>query len=173
MIVVKSTLNKNDAMRFNYASMKKFLIAFAVIGLVFILLGAATLGLREEGETMTPGVFLIALGVALPVLYLALVIGLAKRNIKTNKTIGDDTVQTYRFGEDEVYVLQESALMRSEMTVKWPLLYRGHETKDYFYAYISNMQALVISKSNIIEGSVEELRVLFMQKLDKNFKPMK
>jgi hypothetical protein len=52
--------------------------------------------------------------------------------------------------------------------IKYSSLSKVHETKNYFYIYISNLQAYVLDKSQITNASPEELSRLLQSSLEKN-----
>lgn len=52
--------------------------------------------------------------------------------------------------------------------INYSSLYQIHETKDYFYIYISLQQTYVVSKEDIENASPEQLRNLLQNNMPKN-----
>ena len=97
------------------------------------------------------------LGAGIP-LFLRLIIRItAKRNLKTNKMYANMKNIYYRFDLQGLFSETASPKIKTTLETDWDNVYRVYESKDSFYIYISNMQAFIIPKSDIVTGTPEEL----------------
>ena len=66
----------------------------------------------------------------------------------------------------------EAGKHTEELEIPYSQVPRIHETKQYFYIYIGKSQVLILNKSNITEGSADELAEIFSS-LGKRFREKK
>lgn len=74
------------------------------------------------------------------------------------------------FYEEHFSVIYNSPLCSGENMVRYEGLTGISETKDCFYLYINKIQAYVITKSGITQGTPEQLSAFLSQKVGYKFK---
>jgi hypothetical protein len=150
--------------KFQMRKMKWLFIAFSIF---FIAMGLLSIFDAVEPD-IGSGIFLICFGTFyMPVIGL-ITFPIAKRQNKTMKILDQETTNYFRFDEFKVY--QEMVKYedyKATIESSYPILHRVCETKTHFFMYISNMQAHVIPKKDIISGTVEELSEIFARSLGK------
>lgn len=170
MVIVESTLDENVTKALNKASFKKLTILMLVVSLIFILLGIMNI----FNDNLVGGLIWIIVGI----LYMPLVILLTKINQKRiNKTLSILSVETkerYEFNNEFILIQQQKGEDYScETKAKYNYIFQALETNNDFILYISNVQAHVVPKNKIIEGSVEELREILSNNLKEKYKKSK
>jgi hypothetical protein len=109
------------------------------------------------------------IGAAMP-LFLRLIIRItAKRNLKTNKMYTNMKNIYYRFDRQGLFSETASPKLKTTLETDWDNVYRVYESKDSFYIYISNMQAFIIPKVDIITGTPEELSQMMTELIGKKY----
>lgn len=112
------------------------------------------------------GMFLILFGIIYLPMLLIINKCAIKKNKKTMPILSDETITTYEFNEDEISVSAcKENMFHSQATYKYSCIYKAVETKESYLLYISNHQAEVILKKDIIEGSIEELNHILKMNL--------
>lgn len=170
MVIVESTLDENVTKALNKASFKKLTILMLVVSLIFILLGIMNI----FNDNLVGGFIWIIVGI----LYMPLVMLLTKINQKRiNKTLSILSVETkerYEFNNEFILIQQQKGEDYScETKAKYNYIFQVLETNDDFILYISNVQAHVVPKNKIIEGTVEELREILSNNLKDKYKKSK
>ena len=72
-------------------------------------------------------------------------------------------VNTYEFSDNEIIIDTNINEAMSQSKMNYNSLLWVYETKEYFYLYISQNAALILGKSDISVGRVEDLRNLFIK----------
>ncbi|MGM9970559.1 MAG: YcxB family protein [Anaeroplasma sp.] len=167
MVIVETVFDEKVTKTLNKVSLKKLGLVMVIISLLFILIGVFNI---IDGD-LTGFIIWVSVGI----LYIPLVILLTKIiQKKSNKTLSLLSVQTkerYEFDNESIIIKQEKGDdYYSETRAKYNYLFKALETKDDFILYISNVQAHVIPKGKIIEGSVGELREILRRNLNDKFK---
>ncbi len=162
MIKFKSKLNDEAVKSLNNNQLKKMIvpiiaICIACLGMGFYLYYEVSIYL---------GMFFIIFGI----LYLPILLIMNKCSIKKNKKtmhiLSDETITTFEFNEEEVIVTaSKENMFHSQATYKYSCIYKAVETKESYLLYISNRQAEVVLKKDIIEGSIEELNHILKMNL--------
>lgn len=165
MIQFKSKLNDEVLKSLNKNQLKKMMGPIAIISVCMIIIGIY-LYYRVD---MFFGMFFILLGIIYPPMLVMVNKCAIKKNKKTMNILSDETITTYEFNEDEVSVTRcKENMFHSQATYKYSCIYKAVETKESYLLYISNHQAEVVLKKDIIEGSIEELnRILKMNLKDR------
>lgn len=95
----------------------------------------------------------------------------AKNTSKTSRIISDDTIDTFVFTEDVVYLKEVNGAYRITMAFPYDYFYRVCETKKHYFLFISQGQALIVEKYGIQEGNLDSLSNFLRLKLsNKKFK---
>lgn len=97
------------------------------------------------------------LALLMPLLMLGMTVIGAKLHLRTNKMFKNMGNIYYRFDRRFLFNETVSPNMKSTIETEWSNVYRIYESADSFYIYISNMQAFIIPKADIITGSAEGL----------------
>lgn len=114
---------------------------------------------------------LFVAAIALPLITLAM------QNAKIDKKVTQNpdylkTEQFFQFEEESFRLKIEAGKHTEELEIPYSQVPRIHETKQYFYIYIGKSQVLILNKSNITEGSADELAEIF-RSLGKRFREKK
>lgn len=95
----------------------------------------------------------------------------AKSMSKTSRIISDDTIDTYVFTDDAVYVKEVNGNFRSTNAYPYDFLYIVCETKKHYFLFIAKNQAWIVEKSGLTEGNIDNLNAFLKYKLgDHRFK---
>jgi len=169
MIEVKTKFDyQNAALPLKKFQMRKTMPRIICLSAIFLTLGVITLFIPDFGISFR--VFLFSVGLLLPIGFL-LPFLFVKRSYKTMKVMSDDTYNYFRLEEEKCYdsaTKGENVKSSSEYT--YDMFYKVFETRTHFFLYISKMQAFVLPKADIITGTADMLRDLFVRKLGKKFK---
>ena len=74
-------------------------------------------------------------------------------------------VNTYLFTDSEVIVESTMPAASGQTRAGYAFFYRGYETKEAFYLFITKQQAFILSKADIVGGSPNDLRHLLRRNL--------
>ena len=74
----------------------------------------------------------------------------------------------FEFDKTELRIKTSNTGMNGESSISYKNLYKVYEKDEYFYIYNSKYSAIILRKSDIIEGSPEKLKNLL-----KGFVPFK
>lgn len=171
MVVIRSGMNREDALRLNRSAFRRLLWLVLLVSAVLIVFGLASL-MGEARDVVGACVFFVMAGI-FPFAAYFLSMAMAKRNIRTNTSIDNRTKQIFTFTEDTVTIEQTGPHMRSINEFDWTMFYKVVEERDYFFLYISNMQSLIANKNDVTEGSIEELQQMLERRLGIRYKRKK
>jgi len=151
---------------------KKLLVRFARFNAVnsigkiitYIILEIITLGIVAfgfygaitEGEAFE---LAVVFAVVFPLIVPAMVFVVPLLAAKESKNLIGG-LNKYEFTEREIIVDSTIQETIAQTKMNYDALVCVFETKDMFYLYISKRQALILSKLDIIDGSVSELKNL-------------
>lgn len=76
-----------------------------------------------------------------------------------------DIENNYIFKDDELSTTSNNAQYNGSSTMKYEMIFKVYESKDYFFIYINKMQAYIVDKSQIIDGTAEEIRAAILKYL--------
>lgn len=155
-----------EFMRFNrfHLFRKNWFLAYLPT-ILFVVLGLAAY-VDDDRSTayvfwvMAPIVPLVMLGV----MWLA-----AKRQLKTNKMFASMKNIYYRLDRQGIFNEVKNPKLKTTLETDWDNTYRVYESKDSFYIYISNMQAFLIPKADIVTGNPEDLSRMLKELLGKKY----
>ena len=167
MVIVETTLDESASKTLNRASLKKLKVIMIIISLIFISFGVINI----INDDLYVGIVWTSIGV----LYMPFVSLLSKIfQKKINKTMSIMSVETkekYIFDNEFVIIKQQKGEdYYSETKTKYNYFYKALETESDFILYISNVQAHVVPKNKIVEGTIEELREILSNNLNDKFK---
>ncbi len=80
-----------------------------------------------------------------------------------------DISNDYIFREDDFSASTVSAEYKGDTVIKYSLLEKAMETKDYFLLFENKRQAFLVDKTTIENGSVEDLREKLVSVLGKKY----
>lgn len=171
MIVFESKFDKNVAKSLNIFTMKKLWWMYLILSLSLALIGVSSL---LEGDTAF-GIFMLSFGVLFTPLCVVLTFLLQKRLNKSMPLMSEETTETYTFYDDKFEIVQQKGEdFFSNTSCKYTsYINKIKETKDCYFIYISNVQAHVVYKNSLKEGSIEELNGILTANLGKKFKELK
>lgn len=151
-----------DFAKFNFFIKPKVLIAFLVIVEVCIATFYVMLELKNFNwfSTLT-GIFCFLIS---PLMMLFSYYSA----VKSMRNALSGTIMEYEFDKTELRIKTSNTGLSSESAVSYKTLYKVYEKGEYFYIYSSKYSAIILRKSDIIEGSSEKLENLL-----KGFVPFK
>lgn len=170
MVIVESTLDENVTKTLNKVSFKRLSILLIIISLVFILLGIMNI----LDDDIFGGVIWIVVGILYVPFVILLTKIIQKKSNKTMSLLSVETKERYQFDVEYITIYQQKGEdFYSETKTKYNYLFKAIETEGEFVLYISNVQAHVIPKNKIIEGTIEELREILSNNLKEKYKKLK
>ena len=170
MIKFRTVFDEKAVEQLSKHTLKKQSWIYIALSAIMILLGAFQIW---EGDKST-GISFILFGVIFVPVFLIIVSVSQKKVNSTMTLLQGETVEIYEFSKEELIIqTSKGEEYFSLIKAKYGYLYRVDETKDYYFLYISKIQSHVIDKRFLIEGSIEELNELFLEKLGAKFKPYK
>lgn len=171
MVEVKTGLDKvalTKLNRFHLFRKNVFLLLIPMI--IFITFGLIKFFYpEEESEKYFGIIFAIVFGLGFPVLCFGMMKFMVWLQLRSSKFISEETKIDYRFDSDIIFYYMEKPGMKMTCEWSWDLCHKAYETKEYFYIYISNMQAHIVPKKDIISGTSQELTEILHSK-DLKFK---
>ena len=93
---------------------------------------------------------------------------LSKQNAKETSSLRQAELYII-FNEDDISISFEGDPQSGMSSLLYKALYKVYETKNDFYLFLTPANALLVSKSDFISGSADELRTLFLAKLNGSF----
>ena len=85
-----------------------------------------------------------------------------------------DTMETYQFYPDRLVILQRKGdEYESTTNTRYSYLYKVEETRDTYFLQISKMQSHVVRKTDLTQGTIEELNQILASNLGPKFKALK
>lgn len=88
----------------------------------------------------------------------------AKRDYNARK----DSIEQVEFSKEKI--LRHELTTNEKMVINWVNIQKVVEVKDAFYFFITDTDAFTIAKSGLIQGTLEELRILLETYLKKDKK---
>jgi hypothetical protein len=169
IIEVRTEYGGSEYFRFNrfHLFRKSWYIAYLPV-LVFLLIGMAN---WFDGDRVK-GVVMAAVGLFFPLIMLGTVHLTAKRHLKTNKMYASMKHVYYSFDQDRIYHETNNKGLKTTIETGWDNVYRSYEAKDSFYIYISNMQAFIIPKKDIVAGTADEFRRILQERVGSRHRKM-
>lgn len=166
MIIVKTVFDESVPKALNSYALKKLNWVLWLVVIAFLALGVM--------EILDENTFVGIIWLVAAVIYYPLVLVLTKKfQKKVNQSMSvmsRETEEVYIFEEEQIEITQTKGMdYKAVVTTKYSYLYQVIEQKDNFILYISKMQAHLIPKDKIVEGSVEELQFIFKERLGKKF----
>lgn len=164
----------------NKHTFKKLWWLLTLCSLIFILIGVVDIICREDSSDLIFGIIFTAFGV----LFVPLVFLLTKilQNIqnKSMSVMSSDTTETYQFYPDRLIITQvkkrdgeEDIEYEATTNARYSYLYRVEETREGYFMRISKMQTHVVNKSDLTQGTIEELNDILRSNLGLRFKRLK
>lgn len=180
MVEFQGKFDENQTNSMNKHTFKKLWWLFLLLSAVLIAIGIVGIVLREDSEDLVFGVLLLSLGVLYTPLVFLLTKVLQKRLNKSMSIMSSDTTQTFQFYPDRLIIKQvkqrhgeEETEFEATTNTKYDYLYRVEETRDCYFMRISKMQTHVVNKSDLTQGTIEELNEILKSNLGYKFKMMK
>ncbi len=169
MIKFVSKLNSDSVMQLNKHTVKKSWWLFLLVSLIFVILGA--LNLVGEEPDIVFGILAIAFGVIFTPMCLLFTSVVVKRQSQSMPSLSDETVQTFVFDNQQVTITaQKGEDFHSETVAKYNYFYRIEESATHFFLYISKNQSHILPKSDLVEGSLDDLKTIFAKNMGANYK---
>lgn len=82
-----------------------------------------------------------------------------RNHLKSNRVISNGITQHFTFTAEEGRCVSESdGKVIEDVSINYRTLYRVIETDEYFYLFINNAQAQIVSKMGFEQGNEDELR---------------
>lgn len=162
MIKVVTKFNSDVTKRINNLTFKKMIWFFVAISLILIICGSVSY--FAQGNNF--GIFWMVFGVLFfPLVYLLTMIMQKKLN-QSMSILSNETVETYTFEDDYVYIEQiKGEDFVGTTKAKYNYFYKALETKDCYYLYISKSQCHVFDKKSFTQGTPHDLSILLLDKL--------
>lgn len=172
MIKFVSKFNYDSVLQLNKHSIKKLWWLYLLFSLLFAIAGV--LNFVGEERDIFLGVFLIVIAVAFTPFCLLFTSAAVKRQSRSMPSLSDDTVQTFVFDSQQVIItVQKGEDFHSETVTKYNYFYRIEESATHFFLYISKNQSHIIPKSDLVEGSLDDLKTIFAKNMGVNYKVRK
>ena len=174
MVEFKGTLDSGKTQSVNNRQFKKLWWLIALFCVVFIALGIMGIIFREDESDFYLGIFLICMGALFPLLVFFLTRLTQKRLDKSMHILSDETFETYSFYPDKLVITtRKGDEYEGVVTAKYSYLYKVEETSDTYFLFISKAQTHVIKKSDLTQGSTDELNSYFAANLGSKFRSQK
>lgn len=143
-----------DFAKFNFFVRPKFLMAFLIIIEVAIAVVFTIFGIKDfDWATTITGVFCFLIS---PLM----IISSYYSAVKSLRNTLSGTIVEYEFDKTELRTKATNTGVNGEGTISYKTIYKIYETDEYFYIYTSKYSAIILRKSDIIEGSPEKLKNL-------------
>lgn len=169
MIKFVSKFNYDSVAQLNKHTVKKLWWLYLLFSLIFAIFGVLNL-VGEEPDTFL-AVFFFVFAVAFTPFCLWLTYVAVKRQSQSMPSLSDDTVQTFLFDSHQVTItVQRGDDFHSEIVAKYNYFYKIEESSTHFFLYISKNQSHILPKSDLVEGSLDELKTIFAKNMGVNYK---
>lgn len=159
-----NSLNKFHLFRKNIWMLVIPMIFFSAFGVLNIL------SAEDMFDKIFGMIFITVFGLGFPLFAYLIMKVIVWLQLRSTRLISNETENYFKIDGDILYNKLEKTDCISTFEAKWNLVYKAYETKTHFFIYISNMQAFIISKSGIFNGTSEELREMLRSSIGKNFK---
>lgn len=180
MVEFQGKFDESVTKSLNKRAFRKMWWLFALFSVLFICLGVVGIVFREDGEDLSYGISLIAFGVLFAPAVFLLTKVLQKRVDKSLSVMSSDTTETFQFYPDRLIIIQrktrageEECEFESTTNTRYSYLYKVEETRDTYFLRISKMQSHVVNKSDLKQGTIEELNAILSSNLGLRFKGIK
>ena len=158
MVEVKTSLDKIAITKLNQFHLFRKNVLLLILPMIIIFaIGLISFLFPEEESEKYIGIILMVFGVGFPLLCFIMMKFMVWLQLRSAKFISEETKIDYIFNEDMIYYHMENVGMKTTSEWAWDLCYKAFETKEYFYIYISNMQAHIVPKKDIVSGTSQEL----------------
>ncbi len=94
-------------------------------------------------------------------------------NYKQNMRKFGDIKQDYVFADKKLTATTDSCGVKGSSEIEYASLIKITETKEYWFIYITKVQAMIVDKSTVTDGSIEDLRALLIKNIDNGKYKMK
>lgn len=167
MIKVVAPQTKEDFMAFQgYTAKKAFIPLIIAYSALIVLVLVSTIA---TGKALT-GVIAAVVLVLLVVLLFFIFKKNADKQWNTNKTLSDNVRVEFAFGEEDIEVVSYQQDKQTGKTVlDYTSVHKVVDYKNYYFIYLSNVQAYILNKS-YIEDDEKEVGGLLLQKLGDKYK---
>lgn len=158
----------------NNRQFKKLWWLFVVFSVLFVFIGVIGLLLPEDESDKIFGIVMIVIGILFTPLCFLLTKLLQKNIDKSMSILSGETIETYRFYQDKLIITQNKGEeFEAVTTAKYSYLYQVEETATHYFLKISKMQSHVVNKSNLTQGTIEELNAILSSNLGVKFKSVR
>lgn len=143
-----------DFAKFNFFVKPKFLMAFLIIIEVAIAAVFTMFGIKDfNWVTTITGIFCFLISPLMMIFsyYSA---------VKSLRNTLSGTIVEYEFDKAELRTKATNTGVNGESNISYKTIYKIYETDEYFYIYTSKYCAIILRKSDIIEGNAEKLENL-------------
>lgn len=153
-IKASSVYDKKTIADFTRHSIKKLTPLYIIISAIFVFL--FVIDLYNIIVFYAPVSVLVVHLLIFILFSLYLYVLIPNLNYKRQKTM-TDTVNEYTFYDTKLVAISTSKGMTGTSEIEYSSLNKVFETKEYIYIYIAKEKALIINKSTITNGSVDEI----------------
>ena len=169
MIKVETKLNAETAKKLNKRGLKNLTWVIVLFVALFLFLGIAEL----IADDLWGWFYIVIAALFFPLVLLFTKI-FQKAISKSANFLSEETSEVYTF-DTEYFILEQTreGMFHTTLQANYSYLFKVIEDKDAWFLYISNQQAHVVPKTDIKEGTVEELNAIFTQKLGAKFTKLK
>lgn len=180
MVEFKGRFDENKTKSMNAHSLKKLWWLYLLLSVLIVLCGVISIALREDTEDLIFGITFVVLGVLFAPLVFLITFVLQKKVNNSMSVMSSDTTETYQFYPDRLIIKQiklrsgeEESEYEATTNARYSYLYTVEETRDCYFMRISKMQTHVVYKSDLTQGTIEELNQILQSNLGLKFKRMK
>ncbi len=141
---------------------KSLFITFEILGILALILSVCFL----NALWFVIGLIFAAVGG----LYYLLNRFVVNRKTKTAVNLSKDFYKIsneYIFYDDKMDVITSTGKKKNQSVLKYKDMFKVVEVKDFFYFYANSTIGLIIKKSGIKDGKIDELREIFKNAFDK------
>ncbi len=160
-IKFETKLNNQAAQSLARTSIKRLWWAYVLLSLIWIVVGVINIVNPDEPDVAF-GITLIVVGVLFTPVCIAITFAVVNRNNKKMPLLSDETTETYVFTPDFVTLTQRKGSdYESTMRARYNCFNKVVSTSTHYYVYLSAQQCHVISKRDLVEGSLSDLDDIF------------
>lgn len=178
MVEFQGKFDESKTKNMNNQTFKKLWWLFLLVSVLCVCLGVVGILVREDESDLAYGITLIVLGVLFTP-FVLLGTALAQKNLnKSMHILSPDTTETYQFYPDRLIITQRKQKSGEEVeyeavtNTRYSYLFKVEETRDRYFLRISKAQAHIVNKSDLTQGTIEELNAILTEKLGVKFKKM-
>ncbi|OEF98812.1 hypothetical protein BHF71_10825 [Vulcanibacillus modesticaldus] len=172
MVEARTRLDKHELLNLNkFHLFRKNVWLFLIPMFVFIVIGVLMIIFAEDnGDRIFGTIFLVVFGIGYPLISYIIMKLLVWFHLRSMKLVSNETLNYFKIDNEILFNRMEKTDMISIFEVRWNLVYKAYETQTHFFIYISNMQAFIIPKNGIFNGTSDELREMLKNSIGKKFK---